>query len=266
VEVRATFAASFRRLADRPELIDGALDDATLLNEVLRDLQRVNRWLGGAALSRSALVALLARSAKSGLAGSPSPIRVLDVGTGSADIPVELLRWASAHGVSLEIEAVDSREEMVDAARVEHGTMHGLRIRVADARSLPYPDAAFDVAHTSLLAHHLEPTELAASLTELSRVSAIGVIVNDLDRTVIGLAGAWFLSRIFTRNRLTRHDGPLSVRRAYRPAELREIAARAGLAQAVIVRGFVGHRYAMALVPVAVGTASGTERPANIWS
>jgi ubiquinone/menaquinone biosynthesis C-methylase UbiE len=241
------------RLANQPEILDGPLPDRAGLRRSLRDLRRVNRWLGGVALSRSALVRLLeadpARAAEGrGVAGG-TPIRLLDVGTGLGDIPVALLEWSARRGIPLEVEAVDSRDETLAAAQDTYGDVRGLHLRVADGRSLPYPDGSFDLAHTSLMAHHLEPPDLAACLRELRRVSRLGVIVNDLDRNRVALAGAWLVTRLFTGSPITRNDGPLSVRRAYRPEELAEFASRAGLVEVARFRAVPGYRYALALAP-----------------
>jgi ubiquinone/menaquinone biosynthesis C-methylase UbiE len=243
------------RLADHPEILDGPVRDDARLRRSLRDLRRVNRWLGGNALSQVALAHLLrleaARSRSSG--GPDTAVRVLDVGTGLGDIPVALLEWSERRGIALEVEAVDSREETVAAAHDAYGDVRGLRLRVADGRSLPYPDGAFDVAHTSLMAHHLEPQELAACLGELRRVARLGVVVNDLDRTRFALAGAWLVTRLFTRSPITRNDGPLSVRRAYRPSELSRIASQVGLTESARFTGLLGYRYALVLTPDPAG-------------
>jgi ubiquinone/menaquinone biosynthesis C-methylase UbiE len=240
------------RLANQPEILDGPLPERAILRRSLRDLRRVNRWLGGVALSRSALMGLLNadpdRVAGRAAAGE-LPIRLLDVGTGLGDIPVALLEWSARCGVRLEVEAVDSRDETIAAAQDTYGDVRGLHLRVADGRALPYPDGTFDVAHTSLMAHHLEPHELAVCLQELRRVSSLGVIVNDLDRNPVALAGAWLVTRLFTRNPITRNDGPLSVRRAYRPSELAAVASRAGLVEVARFRAVLGYRYALALAP-----------------
>ncbi len=241
-----------QRLADRPELLDGPLEDVVALRGNLRDLRRVNRWLGGSALSRSALIALATgfhRDPRVGhLDWRERPITMLDVGTGSADIPVALVRWTDARGMHLEVEAIDVRHEIVDVAREVTAGVGAVKLEVADGPPLPYPDHAFDVAHMSLVAHHLEPNELEALLREMGRVSRVGVIVNDLERGRLAWLGAWLLARLLTRNRLTRHDAPLSVRRAYRAPELAQIAARVGLLEVSRTRGFLGHRYAIAFV------------------
>ena len=76
------------------------------------------------------------------------------------------------------------------------------------------------------------------------------VIVNDLNRACVHWLGAWLLGHLLTRNALTRHDAPLSVRRAYTPREMARLLRDAGLEPRAIQRAFLGHRYALSAVPV----------------
>ncbi len=234
-----------RRLAGARELLDGPLDDPDALRGNLRDLARINRWMGGTAASRRALDRLLD--------GRTVPHSLLDVGTGGADIPLDLLDAARRRGRTLRVTGVDSRAEVLDAARAidpRVGTTEGLELAVTDGRSLPWPDRSFDVVHASLLVHHLEPPEALAFLREAARVARIGVIVNDLVRARHHLLGARVLLGVTTRNRYTRHDGPLSVQRAYTRMELRALLAGAALRPVAEIGAFAGHRVAIAAVPM----------------
>ena len=234
-----------RRLAGARELLDGPLDDPDALRGNLRDLARINRWMGGTAASRRALDRLLD--------GRTVPHSLLDVGTGGADIPLDLLDAARRRGRTLRVTGVDSRAEVLDAARAidpRVGTAEGLELAVSDGRSLPWPDRSFDVVHASLLVHHLEPPEALAFLREAARVARIGVIVNDLVRARHHLLGARVLLGVTTRNRYTRHDGPLSVQRAYTRMELRALLAGAALRPVAEIGAFAGHRVAIAAVPM----------------
>ena len=234
-----------RRLAGAAELLDGPLDDPDALRGNLRDLARINRWSGGTAASRRALERLLA--------GRTVPHSLLDVGTGGADIPLALLDDARRGGRSLRVTGADSRPEILDAARAIDGrlaTSDGLELVVTDGRTLPWPDRSFDVVHASLLVHHLEPPEALAFLREAARVARIGVIVNDLVRARHHLVGVRVVLGIGTRNRYTRHDGPLSVRRAYTRMELRALLAGAALRPIAEIGAFAGHRVAIAAVPM----------------
>ena len=230
-----------KRTTDVEELLDGPLDDPVALRGNLRDLERANRWLGGASLSARAIGAL---------AGDRGALTVLDVGTGAADIPAALLARAARDGRHLRVTGIDSRPEVLTAAVVRQprlGTTPGLELHVGDGRSLPFPDRSFDIAHASLLLHHLEPTTAVALLREMNRVARRGIVVNDLIRGRLAWVGAWLLSHLATRNRYTRHDAPLSVRRAYTVAELTALIAAAGLrVESSTVGGPMGHRVALA--------------------
>lgn len=236
------------RLTNAEELLDGPLDDPATLAGNLRDLRRINRVLGGVRLSRLAVDRLLS-VAPTHL--DDSPISIIDVGTGAADIPVALLADARRRGRTLEVVAVDSRPEVLDAARAARPGLEdveGLSLGLSDGRSLPNPDRSFDIAHSSLVIHHLEPDDAVALLVEMARVARLGIVVNDLNRGRVHLAGAWLIGHLLTGNRYTRNDGPLSVRRAYRRREMRELLDKAGLRPVGVFGGFAGHRYAIAAI------------------
>ncbi|MEO8571711.1 MAG: methyltransferase domain-containing protein [Chloroflexota bacterium] len=233
------------RRTDAVELLDGPLDDPATLTANLRDLRRINRWLGGVRLSADAIDALAAHRPE---------LTMLDVGTGGADIPLALLRRATARGRRWVVVGLDSRAEVLAAAVVANpaaGTTPDLALQLGDGTSLPYPDRSFDVAHASLVLHHLSPDAAVVLLREMHRVARLGVVVNDLDRSRLGWIGAWLIGHVLTGNRYTRHDGPLSVRRAYRADEMAAMLRAAGLAPVGTFRGAFGQRYAIAAVPAA---------------
>jgi SAM-dependent methyltransferase len=192
---------------DRPELMDRPGHDPAVLADNLYDLRLVNRWLGGASLTLGGLERVTASSA----ADRPLP----------TDLSHEILRLGAQPPRS------------------------GLVFAVGDGLRLPFRDGAFDAALCSLVLHHLRPDDAVRLLREMRRVSRLGIVVNDVVRWWPGVWGAWAMSRLFSRNPLTRHDGPLSVRRAYTRPELRELAARAGL-RGISFEGFMGYRVALA--------------------
>src|SRR5690349_14550376 len=207
-----------RRLVDHPEHLDGALADRATLEGNLRDLARINRRFGGTRLSIDAVRALVERSVP---AAGATTIQVLDVGTGAADIPIALARTPPA-GTQVRVTATDARREILEtAARISPSLVgsSGVTLAAAAGRALPYPDGSFDVAHASLVLHHLSRDDAVAFLAELSRVARLGVVVNDLARSRLNWLGAWLVLHGLTRNPWTLHDGVLSVRRAWTLAE-----------------------------------------------
>jgi ubiquinone/menaquinone biosynthesis C-methylase UbiE len=238
------------RRTDAVELLDGPLDDPAALAGNLRDLGRINRRLGGVSLSAGAIEALAAHR---------DELTLLDVGTGGADIPLALIERARARGRRLRVVGVDSRPEILSAAvrgRPEIATTDGLELHVGDGRKLGYLDRSFDLAHASLVLHHLDPEDAIAMLREMRRVARLGVVVNDLERGRLGWIGAWLIGHLLTGNPLTRHDAPLSVRRAYRATEMATMLRAAGLIPVRTIRAAFGQRYAIAAL---VGSASGDD-------
>jgi hypothetical protein len=225
------------RLTGVAELLDGPLGDPVALAANLRDLARINRLTGGIRLSQRAMATF----------GDVSAI--VDVGTGGVDIPLHLLAEARDQGHSLAITATDSRSEVLAAARAARpaiATVRELTLSVADGRGLPFADASFDVGHASLVLHHLDADEAVSFLRELRRVARLGIVVNDLERSRLAWVGAWLISHTLATSRYTRHDGPLSVRRAWTRDEMVDLLRRAGLTPTATFVGFAAHRYAIA--------------------
>ena len=233
------------RVTDGVELLDGPLDDLSALASNLRDFRRINRWLGGASLTEPAIDAIAAHRPE---------LTLLDVGTGGADIPVALLERATRRSRRWSVVAIDSRPEVLATAvrvRPAVATTPGLELHIGDGRSLPYPDRSFDVAHASLVLHHLTPIEADGLLREMARVARLGVVVNDLERGRLGWLGAWLMGHLLTGSRFTRHDAPLSVARSYRAREMVELMQAADLRPVRVVRGVMNLRYAVAAVHAA---------------
>lgn len=203
-----------RTRADAVELLDGGALTPGEVDGNLTDLARLNRLPGGTAASMRAIRTLLD--------GERRP-RVLDVGTGRADMPAAFVRagWATT--------GLDRNPEVLRVARTATGDGPSIDLVEADARALPFPEASFDVAHSSLLLHHLDGVDAIVMLRELARVARRGVVVNDLRRGLLPLAATWVTTIALGRSRVTHHDGLVSARRAYTIPELDALLAAAGL-------------------------------------
>lgn len=209
------------------ELMDEPAQDRGELARSLDDLRAVNRWLGGTRVVLHHLADLVRRHPR-------AEYRILDIATGSGDIPLQVARWARGEDVQVRIAATDNHATTVEMARAHTAAEPWVSVETADALKLPYADESFDFALLSTALHHFDDErDCVRVLREMHRVSRVGFIVNDLARSRAALLGARLLAATVWRTHpVTRHDGPLSVRRAFTPAELRALAARAGFANA----------------------------------
>jgi SAM-dependent methyltransferase len=233
-----------KRIARATERMDEPGVDRTQLAASLDDVAAVNRMLGGTRAVLRGLDRLL---------HGRRQVSILDVGCGAADVPIAIVNRARARGVDVRVVAADLHEGTLAVARRRTACVPEIEVVRADARHLPFADRSFDCALLSLTLHHLDDDDQLTALRQLSRVSRAGVIVNELERTWGNYAGARLLAATLWRRRpITRHDGPLSVLRAFTAAELRSIAAEAGLRGAFVERRFF-YRVLLLAGPDALG-------------
>jgi SAM-dependent methyltransferase len=168
-------------------------------------------------------------------------IGILDVATGSGDVPRAILRWASKRHLNVHVTGIDLHAKTIhEASSSSDNRLHFLQ---GDALNLPFPDASFDYAITSLFLHHLDEPQIVAVLAEMNRVSRRGIIAGDLIRT----RRAYFWISLFTllSNPMVRHDGRASVAQALTKPEILSLRDRAGVTYASYHK-HLAHRFVLA--------------------
>jgi hypothetical protein len=209
-----------RRAEDARERMDGPLPPAAL-DATLGDLDRLNAWFGGYALS-------LSRVRRVAAALPPGRrLVVVDVGGGRGDLAVRVVRWARRAGRPVRVLVLDTDAATLALARRRTAAYPEIAVVHGDAIALPLRAGAADVIIAALTLHHLDPAGAAACLAEM-RAAAPLAVVNDLLRSRVSLVLVWLVTRLLRLHPVSRHDGPVSVRRAYSPGELAALAAQAG--------------------------------------
>jgi 2-polyprenyl-3-methyl-5-hydroxy-6-metoxy-1,4-benzoquinol methylase len=213
-----------------PELMDQPGLSPALHQRALDGLARINR------LSRSADT--IWKSVRQIVSTNPHRTwRVLDVASGGGDIPTAIAGRARANRLPITVHGIDVSPFAVEyaqkrARRLGHTDVQFTR---HDALTSPLPDD-YDIITCSLFLHHLDDTTAEAFLRKIALAARHAVLINDLRRTRVGHALAWFSCRILTRSRIVRVDGPMSSRAAYTVDEVKQMAARSGLNGAHISR------------------------------
>jgi ubiquinone/menaquinone biosynthesis C-methylase UbiE len=198
----------------------------------LADIRKVNRFLGDIRAVRKHFSARVA-----GIETSPGrPVKVLDVSTGSADIPAAIVKWARRYGINVVVSAVDLNPLAVREASAFVQMYPEITVSVADCLSLPFEDGSFDIVLCIKTLHHLSKDDTVRLLKEVNRVASGGYIIIDLRRSWVAWGLISMITKFFTRNRLTKHDGPMSVLRSYTVPELDALAESSGLTGHKVVK------------------------------
>jgi SAM-dependent methyltransferase len=214
-----------------PEWMDQPGLDAGLHRTALRTLERLN-WLSGSGRNLWGEIAPLARAR-----GDGDPLRVLDLATGSGDVPRDLAHRAARARIALHIDGCDISVTAIDeASKSRDAANHGARpprYFELDVLRDPLPPD-YDVVMCSLFLHHLDEEQACALLASMARAARQLVLVQDLDRSRGAMRLAYIATRLLTRSPVARVDGPLSVAAAFTRSEAAALAERAGLAGARI--------------------------------
>ncbi len=200
------------RRIETEELLDEHDAPREDMERSLRDLRRINKYLGGIGIYRRLLRRFTPRS-------------ILDIGTGTSDDLEAVPHIPLRIGLDFKI---DHLLYMRNGSRV--------RRVVGDATRLPFREGAVDVVTSAHFFHHFSPDGNVTILQEAMRVARQGVTVNDTRRHYVPLLFVLLLSALRLFGRITRYDAPASVRQAYTLAEARAIAERVRGAKYEIVR------------------------------
>ncbi len=205
-----------------PELMDDPALDPAEHARALAGLRRVNAVSRADALLWKPLRQLAREQA-------PKPLRVLDLATGSGDMPMRLWARFRKAGLPAEVAGCD-----ISPVAVAEATRRAAAAG-ADVKFFPCDlfagriSGEYDAVVCSLFMHHLDPPDVVTMLKRMAEVATRGVYVNDLRRSRGGWRLAWVGTRILSRSPVVHFDGPVSVAAAYTADEVKKMADDAGL-------------------------------------
>jgi SAM-dependent methyltransferase len=197
------------------EILDNPSVDARVVRRSLQDVTRANALFGG----RRAVLRELRRMFER---ANGETCTLLDVGTGSGDVPAAARRLARRAGVRLQTYGLEVSEVLAKSARSPELPM----VR-GTALALPFRDRSVDIVICSQLLHHFDDGAASRLIRELDRVARRAVVVSDLRRSWLAAAGIWLASWPLRFHPVSRHDGVVSVLRGYTVPELRSLVERA---------------------------------------
>jgi SAM-dependent methyltransferase len=197
------------------EIIDDPACDPALAASSYRFMRMINACTGGTVVVRR----FLADKARE--AGAGSTLRILDVGSGSCDIPLAVSRWAEGCGIRLQFTCLEPSAKVIDIARARLAAGTG-NVQVLQEDVFKHqPVEPYDYATASLCFHHFNDEQILDVLQRIRSFVRKGVLINDLRRTPPALIGAYLLTIGAAAG--VRHDAMVSVRRGFKIPELKAL-------------------------------------------
>jgi 2-polyprenyl-3-methyl-5-hydroxy-6-metoxy-1,4-benzoquinol methylase len=210
--MKRQFDPAVLEMMDRPQPVSAELE---------RDLKRIrqlNRWFGSYRL----IGHFVRRWIKPG-----DNMRIVDLATGSGDIPRLIVHYAREIGAKVEIHALDQQPATVETARKLSAAYPEISYHATNILDWS-PAEAYDIVLCTLALHHFSDEDAVTVLRHCRKSSRDFVLVSDLRRGLLATVGVYLLTALVFREPMTRYDARLSAERAFSFSEMRKLAVRAG--------------------------------------
>jgi SAM-dependent methyltransferase len=200
------------------EMMDRSQPVSKELEIDLKNLEKLNQFFGSYALIRFFLRRWLSKG---------KSVKLLDLCTGSGDIPRFVVDWCRSNDVPIQITAVDQHPATLELAMRRSRAYP--EITFAGANVLDFiPSAPVDLVFCSLALHHFSDEEAIVLIRQTGVMTSGNILFSDLERSDLGIAGIYALTALIFREPMTRFDGRLSMRRAFSFREMEKLARAAG--------------------------------------
>lgn len=204
------------------EIMDDLQCSGEVVHQTLRELETINDLLGGNYVTINGLKKLLA--------GRPKQLlQIADLGCGSGDMLRLIRKWADKNNRDIELTGVDANPFIIAFAHYHTPSECQIRFKAIDIFSDDFKNESYDIVLGTLFFHHFSNEDLVLFFRQLKSQARIGFIINDIHRHALAYYSIKWLTQILSRSAMVKFDAPLSVLRAFRKKELREILAKAGI-------------------------------------
>ena len=210
--MKRQFNPAERELMDRPQPVSAELESD------LENLRELNRWFGSYAL----ISMFLSRWIKPG-----ARLRIVDLATGSGDIPRLIAEYGRKIGAELQITALDQQSATLEIAKRLSARYSEITFVEGDVLEWE-PTEPYDIVCCTLVLHHFSEDDAVRVLQRCRKLSRKFVLVSDLCRGWFGALGVHLLTATAFREPMMKHDARLSIARAFSFSEMNQLAQRAG--------------------------------------
>ena len=202
------------------EIMDDLSISGPVIAQTLKELNTINKRLGGNQISISAYKQLV---------GERKELVLADLGCGGGDIMAEMARWSQKKGKKSTFVGIDANPHIVTYAEENTKQYPEISYQPVNIFSEEFKKERFDIIHCCLFVHHFTSKELVSLFKQFKSQARIGVIINDLHRHPLAYWSILFLTSLFSKSTMVKNDASISVARGFKKRELINILKDAGI-------------------------------------
>jgi 2-polyprenyl-3-methyl-5-hydroxy-6-metoxy-1,4-benzoquinol methylase len=212
----------FSRRSEAVEIMDDLNCSGEVVHQTLRELETINKWLGGNYVTIDGVSKLLKQR-------SSRKITIADLGCGGGDILKLIRKWSKRKGFDLDLVGIDANPNITAFAKVQTDSSMNISYEPIDIFSDEFKRRKFDIVLGTLFFHHFTIEQLISFFRQAKEQASIGIVINDIHRHWFAYYSIKWLTGFFSKSPMVKYDAPLSVMRAFRKKELIDIMKQAGI-------------------------------------
>jgi 2-polyprenyl-3-methyl-5-hydroxy-6-metoxy-1,4-benzoquinol methylase len=216
-------AVSFSHRSKAIEVMDDLEFHDEVVFQTLRELDFINQWLGGNAVTLNAIEKVWRKIPKE------KSISIADLGCGSGEMHRLIAKKASHQNRNVQLTGIDANPHIVDYAINHSADFPNIKFKALNIFSNEFHSLNTDIVVATLFLHHFSNEELTNFFVSLKKQVMTAIIVNDIHRHPLAYYSIKWLTSVFSKSTMVKYDAPLSVLRAFTRKELKSILEKAGI-------------------------------------
>lgn len=212
----------FTRRSQQIEIMDNLQCSGDEVYQTLRELEFINRWLGGNAVTLEGIKQLTKNNEN-------KQLTIADLGCGGGDMLKMVADWGRKNKFTLQLTGIDANPHIVDFARDNCKAYPEITFEILDIFSIDFQEKKYDIILGTLFYHHFQSGTLINFFEKLKGQARIGLVINDIHRHWFAYHSIRLLTKFFSKSPMVKFDAPTSVLRAFTKNELINILIKAGI-------------------------------------
>jgi len=216
-------AIDFSNRSSTIEIMDDLACNGEVVFQTLRELDVINHWLGGNAVTISAL------KKSWEIIPQEELITIADLGCGSGEMLRIIAKFAEHENRKVKLIGFDANAHIINYARNHSKDFSNISFETTNVFSKDFQDQKFDLVLATLFMHHFSEDELVTLFSSLKLQTRSAIIINDIHRHPLAFHSIKWLTQLFSRSAMVKFDAPLSVLRAFKKSEWNTVMKKASI-------------------------------------